>query len=81
MTKLLHIVNNPILKYLCKFQVNIPINARIIAVESLKDLYTFILWQPCWWAKERPQPIFPYNIIEKSQVSLAHNSVLLIQTN
>ena len=34
-TKLLHDVNNCILKYLCKFQVDIPINARVIAVQSL----------------------------------------------
>ena len=38
MTKLLQDVNNLILKYLCKFQVDIPINARAIAVQNLENL-------------------------------------------
>ena len=32
-TKLLHNVNNPILKHLCKFQVDIPIDPRATAVQ------------------------------------------------
>ena len=47
-TKFLHNVNSPILKGLCKFQVDIPINAR--PLKSLENFGTFILLQPCWWA-------------------------------
>ena len=36
---MLHDVNKPILKYFCKLDVDIPINARVIAVQSLKNLY------------------------------------------
>ena len=31
-------VNNPILKYRCKYQVDIPNNARVEAVQSLENL-------------------------------------------
>ena len=48
LTKLLHNVNTPILKYLCKFQVDILTNARVVAVQNLEDVYTFILRQLCW---------------------------------
>ena len=60
------------MKYLCKFQLNILINSRVIAAQSLENFYPFILRQPCWWAKECPQLIFPYNITENSPTSLAH---------
>ena len=36
-----------ILKDLCKFQVNTPINAKVTAVQSFENLHTFISWQPC----------------------------------
>ena len=39
-TKFLHNVNNPILKHLCKLQVDISINARVISVQSLENIYT-----------------------------------------
>ena len=42
----LHNVNNPILTVLCKFQIDIPIDARVTVVRSLEDLHTFTLWQP-----------------------------------
>ena len=48
------------------FQVDTPINAKVTAVQSFENLHTFILRQPCWWARERPQSIFSYNIIENS---------------
>ena len=48
-----------------------------MAVQIFEDLHTFILQQPCWWARERPQPIFPYTIIENSPTSFACNSVLV----
>ena len=32
------------------------------AVQSLEILHTFILRQPCWWAKNAHQPNFPCNI-------------------
>ena len=73
--------NYPILKYLCKFQVGIPINAIVIAVQSLEDLYIFILGQPCWWAKECLHPNFPYEIIENPPTSLAYNSVFVDPNN
>ena len=74
--KFLRDVNNPNnnLKHLCKFEVDISINARVMAVQSLEDLYIFILRQPCWWAKECPPIDFPYNIIENKPTLLAHNS-------
>ena len=46
LTKFLHNVNNPVLKGLCKFQVDISINARVTSVQRLENLYTFILPQP-----------------------------------
>ena len=76
-TKFLPNVNNPILKDLCKVQVNTLINAKVTAVQSFKTLHTFILWQPCWWAREHPQHIFTYNITENSPNSFAWNSVIV----
>ena len=46
-------------------------------VESFENLHTFILRQPCWWARERPQPVFQYNIIENFPTSFARNSVFV----
>ena len=37
-----------VLKGFCKFQVDIQKNARVTAIQSLEDLHTFILRQPCW---------------------------------
>ena len=54
-----------------------PKNAKVMAVQSFESLHTFISWQPCWWVRERPQPIFPYNIIENSPTSFASNSVFV----
>ena len=76
-TRFQHNVNNPILKDHCKLQVDAPIIAKVTAVESFKNLQTFILRQPCWWARERPQPIFPYNTIENSPTPFARNSVFV----
>ena len=42
------------------------INARVIAVQSLENLFTFILFAAA---------IFSYNIIENSPTSLTHNFV------
>ena len=58
LTKFLHNVSSPVLKRLCKFQVDIPINARVTAVQNLENLYTFILRQPWWWTKECPWHTF-----------------------
>ena len=44
-------VSYPILEHLCKFQVDILINARITAVQNLKNLYSFISRESFWWAK------------------------------
>ena len=35
-------VSNSVLKGLCKLQVDIPINTRVMAVQSLGDLHAFI---------------------------------------
>ena len=47
--KILHDVNNTIMKYFCKLRVDMPINAslRVTAVQSLENLYTSVLRQPC----------------------------------
>ena len=67
------------MKVLCKFQIDIPINAIVTAVQSLEDIHTFILWQR---AKEYPKPIFLYNYeIENSPTSFAHNSVWIGPNN
>ena len=79
--KTLHNVDNAILKNLCKFQVDVPINTRVIAVQSLENLYTFILRQPCWLAKECLPAHFQYNIIENSRLSLAHKTVFVDPNN
>ena len=42
LTKFLHNVNNPVLKGLCKFQVDISKNARVTAVQSLENLHTSV---------------------------------------
>ena len=67
------------MKDLCKFQVYMPINAKV-TVQNFENLLTFILRQPCWWARELPQPIFPYNIIESSPTSFPLTLVSLVQT-
>ena len=51
-TTFLHNEDHPVYKSFCKFQANIPLNARFMATQSLENLCTFILRQPCWWAKE-----------------------------
>ena len=45
-----------------------------MAVQSFENSHTFILRQSCWRARERPQPIFPYDIIENTPTSFARNS-------
>ena len=44
-------------------------HVRVIAIQSLECLYTFILRQ------NAHQPSFPYDVIENYPSSLAHNSV------
>ena len=76
-TKVSHNVNDPILKDLCKFQVDPPINAKVTAVQSFENLHTSILRQPCWWSRDAHQTNFPYNIIKNSPTSFSRNSVFL----
>ena len=47
LTESLQNVNNLALKSLYKFQVHKPINARVGTVQSLENLHTSILQQPC----------------------------------
>ena len=42
----LYNVDNPVLKGLCKFQANKPVNARVKAVKSSENHHTIILQQP-----------------------------------
>ena len=58
--KLLHNVNNRSLKYLCKFQVDIPKSAKVIAVQSLGNLHTLYCRNHVGGPKNAHQPIFPY---------------------
>ena len=75
--KFYHSVNNSILKDLCKFQIDTPTDTKVTAVQRFENLHTFILQQPCWRARERPQPIFPYNRRKNSPTSFARNSVFV----
>ena len=75
-TKFLHNVSKPVLKGLCKFQVDITINARVTAVPRLENLYTSGSLDRR--KKNTHWSIFPYNIIENSQISLVHNSVFTV---
>ena len=63
LTKVLHNVNKPILNDLCKFQVDTTINAKVTAVQSFKNLHTFMLRQPCWWARENSPTSFACNSV------------------
>ena len=42
LTKFSHNVDKPILKDLCKFQVDMPVNARVRAVQNLENPIHFI---------------------------------------
>ena len=70
-------VNYLILKYLCKFQLDTPINTRIIAVQSLENLYTFYRGTYDSGQENAHQPTFPYNIIQNPPTSLDHTFVFI----
>ena len=83
-TKFSDNVSNLILKGLCKIQVDIPIYARVTSVQSLENLQTFLYVAAVIMVGKKVnahQPIFPYNIIENSPTSLAHNSVFIGPNN
>ena len=69
------------MKVLCKFQIDIPINARVTAVQSLKDSIQLYCGSHDGGQKNGHQPIFPYYVIENSPTSLAPNSVLVGPNN
>ena len=77
LTKFLHDVNNPVLKGFCKFQVDIPKNATVTAVQSLENSIHLYCSSYVGRQKSAYQPIFPYNITENSLTSLVHNSVFI----
>ena len=54
LTKFLHNVNNPVLK---SRYTN---RCKVTAAQSLETLYTFILQQECWWAKENATSPFSH---------------------
>ena len=70
-------MNNPILKDLCKFQVDTPINAKVIAVQNLENFIRLYCGSHDGGQENAHQPIFPYNIIENVPTSFVHNSVLI----
>ena len=78
-TKFLHNVNNPILKDLCKFQIDTPINVKVMAVQSFENLHTFICGSHVGGQENADQPIFPYNIIENLQLLFPVTLFSLIQ--
>ena len=41
-----------------------------------KRVYTFILWYPCWWAPECPEPNFPCNSNSNSNSNSPPNSLI-----
>ena len=65
---------DPLLKSSERFQVNMPINARVKAVQTFKFFYTLLL-QPCC------PPAYVYNITEISTTSLAINFVFIGSNN
>ena len=75
LTKFLHNVSNPFLKGLCKFQFDIPVNTGVVEVGSLEISVFLYCGSHVGGHKNAHQPIFPYNIIENSPISLAHNTV------
>ena len=66
------------MKGLRKFQVDIPINATVEAVQSSVHLYCD---SHVGRQKNAHQPISPYNIIENSPTSLAYDSVFIGPNN
>ena len=81
LTKFFYNVNKPILKGLCKFQVDIHLNARVAAVHSLENLLQEIsihlyCGSHVGGQKDGHQPIFPRNM-KNSPTFLAHNSLFV----
>ena len=68
-TTFLHKVNNPILKGLCKIQLQL---FKVLKV----PIYLYCGSHVGGQENDR-QPIFPYDIIENSPTSFAHNSVFV----
>ena len=58
-TKFSHNVDDLVLEGLCKFQVNEPTNARVLAVQSLGNLHTFIYCGSHDGGQNAHQPNFP----------------------
>ena len=65
------------MKDLCKFQIDTPINVKVMAVQSFENLHTFICGSHVGGQENAHQPIFPYNIIENPPASFACNSVFV----
>ena len=81
-TKFLHNVNNPVLKALCKFQVDIPINARVTAVQNLENLHTYLYCgSHVGRQKNDHQTIFSYNITGNSPLLWSATLFSLVQIN
>ena len=60
----------PILKDLCKFQVDTPINAKVTAVQSFENLHIHLCYGSHVRGQENAhQPIFLYNMIDNSPTS------------
>ena len=78
LAKFLHNVNILVLKGLCKFQVDKPINARVTAVHSLKKSPIHLYCDSnVGWQKNSDQTIFLFYLIEIHPTTLANNSVFI----
>ena len=62
------------LRVICKFQVDMPINARIIAVQTLENLHAFFIAAAMLDAH---QPTIPYNKTEDFTTSSVHTSIFI----
>ena len=82
LTKFLHDVGKLVLKGLCKFQVDIPINARVTVVQSLENntfKYIYIVAAMLVGIRLPTSPFFPYNIIKNSPPSWPITLFLMVQ--
>ena len=75
-TKFLHNISNPILKDLCKFQIDTTNKCKRYGCSMSIHLYC---GSHVGGQENAHQPIFPYNIIENSPTSFARNSVSVVQ--
>ena len=79
--KFLHNVNNSVLKDLCSFQVDIPINERVTVVQCSEISLHLSYGSHVCGQKNGNQLIFPCNIIQNPPTSLACDFVFIGPNN